>query len=359
MKPAALRLRLPWPGSSQGQVLLALAAALLLAQAISAVLLYQAQAARREEGLVRSVAIRLFNSGYHPGNLPAFGTNFRGGPPPAHENPLFGHDEGPPPLPDDVPVVANNVLTSDPGPRGADVEANFELISRDRRLRDVEKDLRQIYQDQAINPARIFVVDRPFTADAVAQARFAQRERIFAHHPPLPSRVLIAAVQLERKGSWRVARVIAPLDDGDLLAPLLIQTIVIYALLVGAAALILRRITRPLAALTSRLEYFAETRDPHGRLEPSGPTDLRRLILAHNAMEMRVISLLDEKNVMLGAIGHDLKTPLAALRVRIESVEDDNERARMAATNRSYNGKATSGRAASVNEGRRPLRASP
>jgi len=35
---------------------------------------------------------------------------------------------------------------------------------------------------------------------------------------------------------------------------------------------------------------------------------------------------------MLGAIGHDLKTPLAALRVRIESVDDDAERAKMAGT---------------------------
>ena len=39
--------------------------------------------------------------------------------------------------------------------------------------------------------------------------------------------------------------------------------------------------------------------------------------------------MLDEKDVMLGAIGHDLKTPLAALRVRVESVEDDTARARM------------------------------
>jgi signal transduction histidine kinase len=42
--------------------------------------------------------------------------------------------------------------------------------------------------------------------------------------------------------------------------------------------------------------------------------------------------MLDEKDRMLGAIGHDLRTPLAALRVRIESVEDDDDRNRMADT---------------------------
>jgi signal transduction histidine kinase len=36
--------------------------------------------------------------------------------------------------------------------------------------------------------------------------------------------------------------------------------------------------------------------------------------------------------VMLGAIGHDLKTPLASLRVRIESVDDESERNAMAAS---------------------------
>ena len=83
----------------------------------------------------------------------------------------------------------------------------------------------------------------------------------------------------------------------------------------------LRRITRPLAALADRVERFAETRQTSGQLEPTGPEDTRRLIIAHNAMEARIAALIDEKDVMLGAIGHDLKTPLAALRVRIESVE--------------------------------------
>jgi signal transduction histidine kinase len=40
----------------------------------------------------------------------------------------------------------------------------------------------------------------------------------------------------------------------------------------------------------------------------------------------RVLALLDEKDRMLGAIGHDLRTPLASLRIRIESMEPDDER---------------------------------
>ena len=46
-------------------------------------------------------------------------------------------------------------------------------------------------------------------------------------------------------------------------------------------------------------------------------------------MEARIGAMLEEKDVMLGAIGHDLKTPLAALRVRVEGVEDETARGRM------------------------------
>jgi signal transduction histidine kinase len=67
-------------------------------------------------------------------------------------------------------------------------------------------------------------------------------------------------------------------------------------------------------------------------LEPQGPDDIRSLIDSFNAAEQRVNAMLTEKDVMLGAIGHDLKTPLASLRVRIESVEDEDERTKMAAT---------------------------
>jgi signal transduction histidine kinase len=133
-------------------------------------------------------------------------------------------------------------------------------------------------------------------------------------------------------GQWLVARAFEPPGEAMVVLSLLAQTLFIYAFLVGAIFLIVRRITRPLATLTERIERFAETGDSRTQIAPQGPEDVRRLIVAHNAMENRIASLLDEKDVMLGAIGHDLKTPLAALRVRIESVEDERERTRMAAT---------------------------
>ncbi len=42
--------------------------------------------------------------------------------------------------------------------------------------------------------------------------------------------------------------------------------------------------------------------------------------------------MLDEKDRMLGAIGHDLRTPLASLRIRAESMEPEEERGEMIAT---------------------------
>jgi signal transduction histidine kinase len=145
-------------------------------------------------------------------------------------------------------------------------------------------------------------------------------------------RIVVAGMRRAGSDEWTVARWSLGGADPDQLGALIAQTLLLYVLLVGGLAVLLQRITRPLAALADRVEQFAETRQTEGQLEPSGPEDTRRLIIAHNAMEARIVALINEKDVMLGAIGHDLKTPLAALRVRIESVEDDTERGRMART---------------------------
>jgi signal transduction histidine kinase len=109
-----------------------------------------------------------------------------------------------------------------------------------------------------------------------------------------------------------------------------VETLLIYMGVLVPLLLVIRQISKPLRQLNRRLahEGLASGAPP---LEPQGPDDIRSLIDSFNAAERRVNSMLTEKDVMLGAIGHDLKTPLAALRVRIESVEDEGERDKMAA----------------------------
>lgn len=109
------------------------------------------------------------------------------------------------------------------------------------------------------------------------------------------------------------------------------QTLILYVIVLLPLLWVGRRFARPLGQLTRAAQQFARTgaADP---VDESGPGDVRQLTTAFNAMRARIVAMLDEKDRMLGAIGHDLRTPLASLRVRTESVEDDGERSRMSDT---------------------------
>jgi len=313
------------PGSLTGQVMLALAGALLLAQTISAILLYKAQAEYREQQVTQELAMRAAIALRHRDEVDAP----EGGPPPPPPGPPERgphHHDGPPMMvgrgPDDMPR----------GPRPVRL-ADFRPNPRDEAKPEITQRLNELLGSQDLKPQHLMVVERDIADDPFWKKRVDRRYAMMGDHaPPKPKHVLVAAAQAQTGGDWMVVRSSVPARDPWLLATLIAQTLFIYAVLVGAIALILRRIARPLAALTSRVDQFARTRESTDQLEPQGPADVRHLIEAHNAMEMRITSLINEKDVMLGAIGHDLKTPLAALRVRIESVEDDAERDKMAKT---------------------------
>ena len=292
------------PRSLQGQLLLAIALALLLAQGISATLLYRAQAERREAALIHTAALRLFGEAREEGLIEG---RFR----------HAGERLGPP-----------------GGERRLRVEDSRQSPLRpgDRRQPDAEEELREIFAAQGLATGEVIVIARPLSDEPRLVERLDRRARLLGHAAERPHHLMVAAVELPGAGCWLTVRVPVPRGEPGLILSLLGQTLLLFVLMFGAIALIVRRITRPLAALTVRLEQFSARRDPAGQLVPQGPDDVRRLILAHNAMEQRIAALLDEKDVMLGAIGHDLKTPLAALRVRIESVEDEAERSKMAAT---------------------------
>jgi signal transduction histidine kinase len=130
---------------------------------------------------------------------------------------------------------------------------------------------------------------------------------------------------------WLNGRIAAPRPDPWLQARLAAATLALYVIVLGATLLAVARLVRPLRDLAAAADRFGG-RDSPPSVDPSGPSDLRRAIHAFNAMNRRVAALLDEKDRMLGAIGHDLRTPLASFRIRAESIEPEEERRRAIAT---------------------------
>lgn len=289
-----------WPSSLKGQVMLAMGLALLLAQGLSAILVFRAQSERRESGLLHAAAIRL-TIGIRAGESSA------------------------------IMAYLRQRRVSDGGGFRLATGEQRPITAGEENEVGAAAELRRILAEQTLQTEEVVVLHRKVADDRAALTRLELRPGI-ARSLPADQGVLVAGVRPAGERNWVTTRVLVPQDERGIILSVLGQTLFTYLILVGAIALILRRITRPLAALTGRLERFTDTRDLDGQLQPEGPSDVRRLIVAHNAMEGRIAALLDEKDVMLGAIGHDLKTPLAALRVRIESVEDDTERAKMAAT---------------------------
>jgi signal transduction histidine kinase len=171
----------------------------------------------------------------------------------------------------------------------------------------------------------------------VRDVRVASRDELpprLAHGPGgVPRRdlrMVRMAVQTQ-DGDWLVGAVPAPRRDPVFTGRIAVATGLLYLIVLGAAMLIALRLARPLHALTASAEAFGGRETPT-EVTPRGPTDIRRLIEAFNGMNRRVVALLDEKDRMLGAIGHDLRTPLASMRIRAESLEPPGERARLIAT---------------------------
>jgi signal transduction histidine kinase len=157
--------------------------------------------------------------------------------------------------------------------------------------------------------------------------RFGERRR--RDGGPRPSVMLISSQFPDSK--WLNARMFIPRGDPFLIYRLMIATALVYLLVLGAVVWIAVRIARPLRDLTRAAESF-RGRQEAPSVEPRGPEDLRRAIEAFNAMNRRVVGLLDEKDRMLGAIGHDLRTPLASMRIRLESMDPAEDREAVVAT---------------------------
>jgi signal transduction histidine kinase len=116
-----------------------------------------------------------------------------------------------------------------------------------------------------------------------------------------------------------------PLSRLESLAPILLLLLLVCF---GLAAFLVRMTTRSLDRLGRAADAIG--RDPGSApLPEAGPSEVRRVIAAFNRMQERVRRYLVERGRLLGAISHDLKTPITRLRLRAEMLPDPEVRAKM------------------------------
>ena len=93
----------------------------------------------------------------------------------------------------------------------------------------------------------------------------------------------------------------------------------------AAAAFISRRMARPLSQLAASASEVARG-GAAARVPEEGPEDIRRAAAAFNAMTDQVTRTLERQRQLLSAVGHDLRTPITAMRISAEFVADEDVR---------------------------------
>jgi two-component system OmpR family sensor kinase len=143
----------------------------------------------------------------------------------------------------------------------------------------------------------------------------------YRHGQPYFFNTVVGAVR-DPAGGWRVLRTPPP---GRITAWQL-RTAVWF----GVSALVMlpfawifaRRLTRPIRRFASAVERLDH--DEHAPPIPiEGPAELQLTAHALNAMQGRLHASLRERSAMIGAIAHDLRTPLARIAFRIERAPDE------------------------------------
>jgi signal transduction histidine kinase len=109
-----------------------------------------------------------------------------------------------------------------------------------------------------------------------------------------------------------------PLRRYETLAPKLLLTLAIFFLL---AAFVVRGMTSSLERLSRAARALGA--NPEGPpLDSGGPREVASVIDAFNRMQSQVRGYVLERARMLGAVSHDLKTPVTRMRLRAEMLPD-------------------------------------
>ena len=169
--------------------------------------------------------------------------------------------------------------------------------------------------------------DREFAA-AVLRQRIEGRGR-----RKIEAMVMSIAIGDGAAPLWLNIRAVPPADPGPGIEADVVFLVFGLSLIavLGAGLIFIRRLTRPIDALALAAQA-AGRGDRTVRLPEDGPRELRAAAHAFNDMQVQIARFDAERMRTLGAVGHDLLTPITSLRIRAELLDDADLRDNMVRT---------------------------
>ena len=131
---------------------------------------------------------------------------------------------------------------------------------------------------------------------------------------------IVCQVQLE-DDTVAVFTAIVPQEPLSRLESLVPQLLLLVVVCFALAGLLVYMTTRSLEQLARAADDVGS--HPEGPpVDETGPSEIRRVIAAFNRMRERLRAHVAERTNLLGAISHDLRTPITRMRLRTEMLAD-------------------------------------
>ncbi len=151
------------------------------------------------------------------------------------------------------------------------------------------------------------------------------RERMAREGAPRNEQFLVAPFEVgirQADGTWLAVRPESRGGLSDWQQRLLLWFLLSTLAMAPSAYLFARRLARPIKLFASAAERLG--RDPRAPpLVMKGSEEIDVAVRAFNEMQERLRRYVEDRTAMVGAIAHDLRTPLTRLKFRIEGAPED------------------------------------
>jgi len=136
--------------------------------------------------------------------------------------------------------------------------------------------------------------------------------------------VIVGSLRLPDR-TWLLFQTLGPVGNLNLAFERILLALVPAVALMVLGGVLVRRTLQPLRLLTVAADRVGRSEQALAVPEV-GPGEVVRVVSAFNRMQARIHRLIADRTQALAAVGHDLRTPLARLRLRVEAVEDAGAR---------------------------------